>query len=379
MKTHTFITCPICGHKEELTRPLLYHELLINEEHFTYTCPMCKHKRIIETPTIIYYKKHLIAFDPEGYHLSFIIDYLNQEDISSVRLTATLSSFVEKQLILKNNYNDIAIEAYKHSLRFMMHKNPVLFYNDEPVDTLINMSVDPVESYLLSKTHYEKMVNNPLIHKLIKYDTPLAVDKHYIEKLSTRRITTANISFNSQIISAILPCFLDASVGDIALFEKNGSLHSGIILSFKEEDVFNISSSIKIKQIFTDDYDEEFLRSLKHVHDYQENFDELISLMCDLYVYIPFENNKPYYMTISPETCLPVFTKKESIHECFPLASRIIKTKLITLLYLTIFKCDGFLFNPQMDSIFFANHSFLDILKDHLNTSLSQNDCSSIL
>ena len=369
MKTHIYITCPQCGHRELLRRPLLYDHLLLDEDPFIYTCPLCHHTKLIETPAIIYVQKHLIAFDPEGYHFSFIKDFLDDQEMTSVRLTTSLSSFVEKQLLLKNNYNDIAIEAYKQSISHMMHKQPILFYNDDPQDSLLNMTTTPIQAYPLSQTHYQRMLDNPLIHKLIAYDTPLSVDQNYINKISSRTITIATIKVNHELIQCIMPHYLEADLNDIALFEKNGSLHSGTILSFQEEDIFHISTSIKIKRIMTPDHDEDFLTLLQHVHDHQDHVEELISLMCRMYIYIPFQKEEPYYMNISPETVLPVFTKKESVHKCFPFAT-IVKTKLSTLLYLDIFECDGFLFNPQMDSLFFADHAFLTLLREYLQSPI---------
>ena len=325
-------------------------ESIIDDSIMTYTCPHCGEKTFLKHP--------LTYIDPVHH---FIVQYGQDKEqffhgVEQIRTTPLYKdyifrytdswlSFKEKIMILENDRDDRLMELYKLAL-----KNEL----DEEVPSLFLFDIKE---------------DDPLMKKILKYDTSLMVDNTWAKRLYDYRIIVSlcEVQTKLQVRTYLIPSYDHVDVGDYVYVYENGERVLGQVMTKNFKNIADVPDHLhfieKALPIET-----EYDKYIKHEYENllplrDQRLESFLDVLNDLrfYYYIEeiYENASNYTMDIDGLHLIPLYTDQQEAMDKKPENGYVLVDLLTDILKMTFEKIDGYIINEN--SLFILDSHFIDM------------------
>lgn len=396
------IACEECGSENEYkeyksvnaTLDPELREAIMDDSIFRYECHSCHHVTYYHHPLLYHDMEHrfMIQYSndlkefKESLHLmrieGMITDY-------TIRWTNNWYVFKEKIEMLEHQRDDRIISIYKDILLEDFKKaypeagDAVVFYDftDEETMVVISEEMDP-KLYAFPAEWYENKKQDPLIQKILHYDTTINVDEDYSKRLFDLRILVdlAEVETETAVKLYALTAFDEAQIGDHVLVAHPGAIDGhieGIIRQLYKKDARDVPAGTPfIEKVLPEESQEDIINGL-HLEsllgDIQDNIEEtqlieLMDLLLDVKVSFPLikdlssgELENVVIEAQGGELFIPLFTNKDEAKEQYDDSYLIVEDRFRRIIDQEHDEIEGFLINPYSD-YFVADHNFLELL-----------------
>ena len=375
------ITCAKCG-KENRYEDYCFvgpdqRESIIDDSIMTYTCPHCGEKTFLKHPlTYIDHKHHFIVMYGQDKEQFFHgVEQLRTTPIYQdyiFRYTDSWLSFKEKIMILENNRDDRLMELYKLALKNELNEEvPSLFlFNKEGENELmIALSPQDTRAYIFNRDWYDIKEEDPLVKKILKYDTSLVVDKSWPERLYDYRINVSlcEVQTRIQVRKYLIPSYVHIEVGDPVYVYENGEKVLGHVMTKNIKNIADVPDHLhfieKTLPIETE-YDEYLKQEYRELFPLREQkLESFLDVLNDLrfYYYIEEidENASNYTMDIDGLRLMPLYIDQKEAIERKPENGYVLVDLLTDVLKMTFDKIDGYIINEN--SLFILDSQYIDM------------------
>lgn len=352
-------------------------ESIIDDSIMTYTCPHCGEKTFL---------KHSLTYIDPVHH--FIVMYGQDKEqffhgVEQLRTTPIYQdyifrytdswlSFKEKIMILENNRDDRLMELYKLALKNELNEEvPSLFlFNKEGENELmIALSPQDTRAYIFNRDWYDIKEEDPLVKKILKYDTSLVVDKSWPERLYDYRINVSlcEVQTRIQVRTYLIPSYVHIDVGDPVYVMENGEKVLGHVMTKNIKNAADVPDHLhfieKALPIETE-YDEYLKQEYRELFPLREQkLESFLDILNDLRFYYYIEeiddNASNYTMDIDGLRLMPLYIDQKEAIERKPENGYVLVDLLTDVLKMTFDKIDGYIINENR--LFILDSHYIDM------------------
>ncbi len=352
-------------------------ESIIDDSIMTYTCPHCGEKTFL---------KHSLTYIDPVHH--FIVMYGQDKEqffhgVEQLRTTPIYQdyifrytdswlSFKEKIMILENNRDDRLMELYKLALKNELNEEvPSLFlFNKEGENELmIALSPQDTRAYIFNRDWYDIKEEDPLVKKILKYDTSLVVDKSWPERLYDYRINVSlcEVQTRIQVRTYLIPSYVHIDVGDPVYVMENGEKVLGHVMTKNIKNAADVPDHLhfieKALPIETE-YDEYLKQEYRELFPLREQkLESFLDILNDLRFYYYIEeiddNASNYTMDIDGLRLMPLYIDQKEAIERKPENGYVLVDLLTDVLKMTFDKIDGYIINEN--KLFILDSQYIDM------------------
>lgn len=352
-------------------------ESIIDDSIMTYTCPHCGEKTFL---------KHSLTYIDPVHH--FIVMYGQDKEqffhgVEQLRTTPIYQdyifrytdswlSFKEKIMILENNRDDRLMELYKLALKNELNEEvPSLFlFNKEGENELmIALSPQDTRAYIFNRDWYDIKEEDPLVKKILKYDTSLVVDKSWPERLYDYRINVSlcEVQTRIQVRTYLIPSYVHIDVGDPVYVIENGEKVLGHVMTKNIKNIADVPDHLhfieKALPIETE-YDEYLKQEYRELFPIREQkLESFLDVLNDLRFYYYIEeiddNASNYTMDMDGLRLMPLYIDQKEAIERKPENGYVLVDLLTDVLKMTFDKIDGYIINEN--KLFILDSQYIDM------------------
>ena len=352
-------------------------ESIIDDSIMTYTCPHCGEKTFL---------KHSLTYIDPVHH--FIVMYGQDKEqffhgVEQLRTTPIYQdyifrytdswlSFKEKIMILENNRDDRLMELYKLALKNELNEEvPSLFlFNKEGENELmIALSPQDTRAYIFNRDWYDIKEEDPLVKKILKYDTSLVVDKSWPERLYDYRINVSlcEVQTRIQVRTYLIPSYVHIDVGDPVYVMENGEKVLGHVMTKNIKNAADVPDHLhfieKALPIETE-YDEYLKQEYRELFPIREQkLESFLDVLNDLRFYYYIEeiddNASNYTMDMDGLRLMPLYIDQKEAIERKPENGYVLVDLLTDVLKMTFDKIDGYIINENR--LFILDSHYIDM------------------
>ena len=352
-------------------------ESIIDDSIMTYTCPHCGEKTFLKHPlTYIDHKHHFIVMYGQDKEQFFHgVEQLRTTPLYKdyiFRYTDSWLSFKEKIMILENNRDDRLMELYKLALKNELNEEvPSLFlFNKEGENELmIALSPQDTRAYIFNRDWYDIKEEDPLVKKILKYDTSLVVDKSWPERLYDYRINVSlcEVQTRIQVRTYLIPSYVHIDVGDPVYVMENGEKVLGHVMTKNIKNIADVPDHLhfieKALPIETE-YDEYLKQEYRELFPIREQkLESFLDVLNDLRFYYYIEeiddNASNYTMDIDGLRLMPLYIGQKEAIERKPENGYVLVDLLTDVLKMTFDKIDGYIINEN--KLFILDSQYIDM------------------
>ncbi len=352
-------------------------ESIIDDSIMTYTCPHCGEKTFLKHPLTYIDPVHhfIVMYGQDKEQFFHGVEQLRTTPIYQdyiFRYTDSWLSFKEKIMILENNRDDRLMELYKLALKNELNEEvPSLFlFNKEGENELmIALSPQDTRAYIFNRDWYDIKEEDPLVKKILKYDTSLVVDKSWPERLYDYRINVSlcEVQTRIQVRKYLIPSYVHIEVGDPVYVYENGEKVLGHVMTKNIKNIADVPDHLhfieKTLPIETE-YDEYLKQEYRELFPLREQkLESFLDVLNDLrfYYYIEEidENASNYTMDIDGLRLMPLYIDQKEAIERKPENGYVLVDLLTDVLKMTFDKIDGYIINEN--SLFILDSQYIDM------------------
>lgn len=207
-------------------------ESIIDDSIMTYTCPHCGEKTFLKHPLTYIDPVHhfIVQYGQDKEQFFHGVEQLRTTPLYKdyiFRYTDSWLSFKEKIMILENDRDDRLMELYKLALKNELDEEVpslFLFNKEEEKELMIALNPNGTRAYFFNRDWYDIKENDPLVKKILKYDTSLMVDNTWAKRLYDYRISVSlcEVQTKLQVRTYLIPSYDHVDVGDYVYVYENG-------------------------------------------------------------------------------------------------------------------------------------------------------------
>ena len=216
-------------------------ESIIDGSIMTYTCPHCGEKTFLKHPLTYIDPVHhfIVQYGQDKEQFFHGVEQLRTAPLYKdyiFRYTDSWLSFKEKIMILENDRDDRLMELYKLALKNELDEEMpslFLFNKEEEKELMIALNPNGTRAYFFNRDWYDIKENDPLIKKILKYDTSLMVDNTWAKRLYDYRISVSlcEVQTKLQVRTYLIPSYDHVDVGDYVYVYENGERVLGQVMT----------------------------------------------------------------------------------------------------------------------------------------------------
>ena len=344
------ITCSKCGkenrYEDYSCVGLDQRERIIDDSIMSYTCPHCGETTFLKHP--------LTYIDPVHH---FIVQYGQDKDqfihgVEQLRMTPLYKDYIfrytdswlnfkEKIMILENR-DDRLIELYKIALKKELNEDIpsfFLFNKEEEKELMIALNPNGTRAYIFNRNWYDLKEQDPVMKKILKYDTSLIVDKEWAERLYDYRlkVSLCEVQTKIQVRTYLIPSYDHIDVGDYVYVEENGERVLGQVMTKNYKSIFDIpdhlhfiEKTLPLETEYDQSLKEEYKELFPVKNERKEAFLELLDNI-RFYYYLKDDSINIYENPGLNNSIVATITKEDSFTPISVLTYRIDNQKWIKI------------------------------------------------
>ncbi len=364
------ITCAKCGKENRYEDYSCVgpdqRERIIDDSIMSYTCPHCGETTFLKHPLTYIDPVHhfIVQYGQDKNQFIHGVEQLRMTPLYKdyiFRYTDSWLNFKEKIMILENR-DDRLIELYKIALKKELNEDIpsfFLFNKEEEKELMIALNPNGTRAYIFNRNWYDLKEQDPVMHKILKYDTSLIVDKEWAERLYDYRlkVSLCEVQTKIQVRTYLIPSYDHIDIGDYVYVEENGERVLGQVMTKNYKSIFDIPDHLHFIEK-TLPLETEYDQSLKE--EYKELFpvknkrkEAFLELLDNIRFYYYLEEKKSnasnYVIDIDGFRLVPLYVDREEAINKKPMNTYILSDLLTDVLKMTFEKIDGYMIYDEKE------------------------------
>ena len=375
------ITCAKCD-KENRYEDYCFvapdqRESIIDDSIMTYTCPHCGEKTFLKHPLTYIDPVHhfIVQYGQDKEQFFHGVEQLRMTPLYKdyiFRYTDSWLSFKEKIMILENDRDDRLMELYKLALKNELNEEVpsfFLFNKEEEKELMIALNPNGTRAYIFNRDWYDIKEDDPLMKKILKYDTSLVVDKTWAERLYDYplKVSLCEVQTRLQVRTYLVPSYDHIDVDDHVYVYENGERVLGKVMTKNIKNIADVPDHLhfieKALPIETE-YDGYLKQEYSQLFPArEEKLESFLDILNDLrfYYYIEEidENASNYIIEVDGLRLIPLYIYQKEAIEKKPKNTYVLSDLLTDVLKMTFEKIDGYIINENKS--FILDSKFIDM------------------
>ncbi|WP_298092835.1 CpXC domain-containing protein [uncultured Catenibacterium sp.] len=341
-------------------------ERIIDDSIMSYTCPHCGETTFLKHPLTYIDPVHhfIVQYGQDKNQFIHGVEQLRMTPLYKdyiFRYTDSWLNFKEKIMILENR-DDRLIELYKIALKKELNEDIpsfFLFNKEEEKELMIALNPNGTRAYIFNRNWYDLKEQDPVINKILKYDTSLIVDKEWAERLYDYRlkVSLCEVQTKIQVRTYLIPSYDHIDIGDYVYVEENGERVLGQVMTKNYKSIFDIPDHLhfieKTLPLETE-YDQSLKEEYKDLFPVKnERKEAFLELLDNIRFYYYLEENDSnasnYVIDIDGFRLIPLYIDREEAINKKPMNTYILSDLLTDVLKMTFEKIDGYMIYDEKE------------------------------
>lgn len=371
------ITCSKCGKENRYEDYSCVgrdqRERIIDDSIMSYTCPHCGETTFLKHPLTYIDSVHhfIVQYGQDKNQFIHGVEQLRMTPLYKdyiFRYTDSWLNFKEKIMILENR-DDRLIELYKMALKKELNEDIpsfFLFNKEEEKELMIALNPNGTRAYIFNRNWYDLKEQDPVMKKILKYDTSLIVDKEWAERLYDYRlkVSLCEVQTKIQVRTYLIPSYDHIDVGDYVYVEENGERVLGQVMTKNYKSIFDIpdhlhfiEKTLPLETEYDQSLKEEYKELFPVKNERKEAFLELLDNI-RFYYYLEEKdrNASNYVIDIDGFRLIPLYIDREEAINKKPMNTYILSDLLTDVLKMTFEKIDGYMIYDEKEPYILDSH-----------------------